>query len=149
MALFPHESVPDLLLPVSLRWDASMTLELSTVTFDCVNPRRLAEFWSEALDFKIVKDYSNFVLVAHSAEGGKGLAFQRVPNADTVKSKNKIHLDLRAVDRGFEVKRLVGLGASEIDEHSTPGLDWTVLTDPEGNVFCVGEATSKITESSA
>jgi hypothetical protein len=23
-------------------------------------------------------------------------------------------------------------------EHSAPGLWWTVLTDPEGNEFCVG-----------
>jgi predicted enzyme related to lactoylglutathione lyase len=25
-----------------------------------------------------------------------------------------------------------------IEEHRVPGIVWTVLTDPEGNEFCVG-----------
>ncbi len=39
------------------------------------------------------------------------------------------------------MKRLVELGAKEVAEHSgRPGLAWTVLTDPEGNEFCVSGA---------
>jgi predicted enzyme related to lactoylglutathione lyase len=32
----------------------------------------------------------------------------------------------------------VSLDATEVGEHEVPGLSWTVLTDPEGNQFCVG-----------
>jgi predicted enzyme related to lactoylglutathione lyase len=44
-----------------------------------------------------------------------------------------------ADDRESEVKRLVGLGATVLDEQEVPGLRWTVLADPEGNEFCVGD----------
>ena len=36
------------------------------------------------------------------------------------------------------VARLRDLGAIERETHSVPGLTWTVLADPEGNLFCVG-----------
>jgi hypothetical protein len=35
--------------------------------------------------------------------------------------------------------RLVGLGATVPGEHEVPGLRWTVLADPEGSEFCLGE----------
>ena len=31
------------------------------------------------------------------------------------------------------------LGATVVDEQKVPGLSWTVLADPAGNVFCVGQ----------
>jgi hypothetical protein len=68
-------------------------------------------------------------------EGGTTLGFQRVPEPHV--GKNMVHLDLGASDRAAEAKRLRDLGAVEVEEHSMPGLDWTVLTDPEGTVFCV------------
>jgi hypothetical protein len=37
------------------------------------------------------------------------------------------------------VPRLVGLGATFVGEHQVPGFAWTVLADPEGNEFCIGE----------
>ena len=36
------------------------------------------------------------------------------------------------------VARLVSLGATQVGEHTVPGLSWTVLQDPVGNEFCVG-----------
>jgi predicted enzyme related to lactoylglutathione lyase len=51
--------------------------------------------------------------------------------------KNRVHVDFHADDREVEVRRLVGLGATVLDEQEVPGLRWTVLADPEGNEFCV------------
>jgi hypothetical protein len=48
--------------------------------------------------------------------------------------------DLRpaAGTRDDEVARLLGLGATEIDDRREEnGAGWRVLTDPEGNEFCV------------
>lgn len=59
-----------------------------------------------------------------------------LPEART--GKNPIHLDLTTTDRVGEVRRIVALGAREHEEHTVPGLTWTVLSDPEGNKFCVG-----------
>lgn len=48
-------------------------------------------------------------------------------------TKNRLHIDLRAGDRVAEVARLVKLGASIFATFD----EWTALTDPEGNEFCV------------
>jgi predicted enzyme related to lactoylglutathione lyase len=55
--------------------------------------------------------------------------------------KNRVHVDFTTEDREAEVARLVELGATvSYDQVGVvPGLDWTTLADPEGNVFCVGE----------
>jgi predicted enzyme related to lactoylglutathione lyase len=50
-----------------------------------------------------------------------------------------VHIDLAGGHLAEEVARLVELGASVIDEHEMPWLRWSVLSDPEGNEFCVGE----------
>jgi hypothetical protein len=56
--------------------------------------------------------------------------------------KNRIHFDLRpaAGTRQQEVARVVGLGATQLDDRSDehgPGIGWVVLADPEGNEFCI------------
>jgi hypothetical protein len=65
-----------------------------------------------------------------------------VPKGKTV--KNRLHVCLRPQGhRDAEVQRLIGLGATLVDDRRRPdGLGWAVLADPEGNEFCVlrGEA---------
>jgi hypothetical protein len=68
---------------------------------------------------------------------GRRLLFQRVPEPKTV--KNRLHLDLHAGPerRAAEVARLEGLGARVVREVKEPGGQWLVMTDPEGNEFCL------------
>ncbi|MGI8723263.1 MAG: VOC family protein [Geodermatophilaceae bacterium] len=64
--------------------------------------------------------------------------FIKVPERKT--AKNRMHLDLRmekSVPRSLEVARLVDLGATHIADKDEWGHSWAVLTDPEGNEFCV------------
>jgi Glyoxalase-like domain len=79
---------------------------------------------------------------------GPRLYFQRVPEGKT--AKNRVHLDVRAA-RGLtgeqrmaaleaECTHLVSLGATRIARHDpAPPLQGghIVLTDPEGNEFCL------------
>ncbi|HEV7977197.1 VOC family protein [Amycolatopsis sp.] len=113
-----------------------MALELGMVTVDCADPKQLAGFWTKALGVEVEVDYEEYLILTPAKEGGTKLAFQRVPEERA--GKNRLHLDFVTEDRAGEVKRLVELGASELDTHEMPGLTWTILTDPEGNVFCVG-----------
>jgi catechol 2,3-dioxygenase-like lactoylglutathione lyase family enzyme len=110
------------------------------VTIDCADPQQLAAFWSEALGVSIQGDYGNFVFLERPDDGGPVLGLQRVPEPRS--GKNRVHVDLSGGSRATEVPRLVGLGATVVGEHEMPGLVWTVLADPEGNEFCVGEHTS-------
>jgi predicted enzyme related to lactoylglutathione lyase len=107
------------------------------VTIDCAEPQQLGRFWSEALGVSIQGDYGDFVFLSRPADSGPVLGLQRVPEPRS--GKNRIHVDLSGGSRTAEVPRLVELGAMVVAEHEMPGLAWTVLTDPEGNEFCVGE----------
>ncbi|MEU5114839.1 VOC family protein [Streptomyces longwoodensis] len=68
---------------------------------------------------------------------GRRLLFQRVPEAKT--TKNRLHLDLHVGGerRAGEVERLTALGARVEREVKEPSGQWVVMTDPEGNEFCV------------
>lgn len=66
------------------------------------------------------------------------LLFLKVPEDKTV--KNRMHICLRPTDRhrDEEVERIVGLGAKVYEDlREGPDKGWVVLTDPEGNEFCV------------
>jgi predicted enzyme related to lactoylglutathione lyase len=105
------------------------------VTIDREDPQRLAAFSSEAAGYSVADDFGAFiVLVPHDA-GGIALGLQRVPEQRA--GKNRVHIDWHSEDRPAEVERLVKLGATVVDEQRVPGLIWNVLSDPEGNEFCV------------
>jgi predicted enzyme related to lactoylglutathione lyase len=113
-----------------------MALRANQVTIDCADPRALAGFWTRALDYTVIADYDWYLVLRPATPPGFTLGLQRVPAPRT--GKNTVHVDLHADDRETEVARLTGLGAKIVDEHHIPGYAWSVLSDPEGNVFCVG-----------
>lgn len=106
------------------------------VTIDCEDPQRLGAFWSAVLGLPVETDLGDYIYLARPAGGGIVVSLQKVPEPRV--GKNRVHLDLNG-SRATEVPRLVALGASVLEEHIVPGTAWTVLADPEGNVFCVGE----------
>lgn len=115
-----------------------MNLDMGGITIDCADPRALAEFWTKALDLEIVFDAEGFFVQLRSRANPAQpyLGLQKV--AEDKVGKNRVHLDFATEDRLAEVERLVALGATKGEEHTVPGLTWTVLQDPAGNEFCVG-----------
>jgi hypothetical protein len=68
---------------------------------------------------------------------GRRLLFNRVP--EPKKEKNRLHVDIHT-DQGQReatVARLQEHGATLVRHVKEPGGEWSVLTDPEGNEFCV------------
>jgi predicted enzyme related to lactoylglutathione lyase len=113
-------------------------MHLVMTTIDCAEPRELARFWTAALRTEIAHDADgDFVMLAPWGGGSVSMGLQRVP--EELAGKNRIHLDMHTDDRAAEVARLVGLGATVVGEQSVPWVAWTVLADPAGNVFCVGQ----------
>lgn len=115
-----------------------MNLNLGMVTIDCAAPRALAEFWTKALDLEIVEDFAGFYLVMRPPGDAPATAIALQKVDEPKGGKNRVHLDLVTDDRAAEVARLVALGATQVDEQSAAGMEWTVLQDPAGNEFCVG-----------
>jgi hypothetical protein len=70
-------------------------------------------------------------------DGDPTWLFARVPERKT--AKNRMHVDLAAVDQEAEVARLVELGAKRVTDMDEWGYQWTVMQDPEGNEFCVAQ----------
>jgi hypothetical protein len=54
-----------------------------------------------------------------------------------VTARDQMHLDLYTDDQAGEVARLKELGAREVRHVREPDDDYVVMTDPEGNEFCV------------
>ncbi|MBO8193013.1 VOC family protein [Streptomyces oryzae] len=110
---------------------------VAAVVVDCADPRAMARFWDEAIDWTL-HEVTDDRAVLRSADGvGPYLEFLRTPDVKT--GWNRIHLDLRPYpgdDKEAEVDRLRALGATDLDI-GQGDVPWTVLSDPEGNEFCV------------
>lgn len=111
------------------------------VVLDCMDLDVVADFWTLALDYERAgRVYEPYLSLLPKSGHGAELLLQRVPEGKSGKSgKNRLHLDLRTQDLTAEVLRLTGLGATVLTD--TPmnegGWMWHVLSDPEGNEFCV------------
>ena len=102
---------------------------------------RQATFWEAALDYVRRKgDDDDFALLRPRDGVGPNLSLDQVRSKLQVPPR--IHLDLYTDDQEGEVKRLIGLGATEIHwDKRPPDADYIILADPEGNRFCVVDTT--------
>jgi catechol-2,3-dioxygenase len=98
---------------------------------------RQREFWAAALDYVPREETSDdFALLSPRDGVGPNLSLDQVRS--TVQVPPRIHLDLYAEDQAAEVRRLIGLGATEVHwDKRPPDADYIILADPEGNRFCV------------
>jgi predicted enzyme related to lactoylglutathione lyase len=106
------------------------------VTFDCADPRRLAEFWSKATGYRIEQQSEDMATLSPGEGGQPKLLFMNVPEPRTV--KNRVHLDVGVSDIEAEAARLIEFGATRGELHREDGFVWAVMADPEGNEFCIG-----------
>jgi catechol 2,3-dioxygenase-like lactoylglutathione lyase family enzyme len=126
-----------------------MTSRLTEIVVDCGDPTALAAFWCGVLGYHVVRtepdqieigpwerEPSDLAEQARSAPLAPTLVFVAVPEEKA--GKNRLHLDVRPVDRSHEdeVDRIVGLGGRPADV-GQGAVPWAVLADPEGNEFCV------------
>ena len=129
-----------------------MTAFVSHTSIDCANAYRLSAWWEQVLGYVQDADDPNEPgdeeCLIYSASTGHRLLFIEVPEPKSV--KNRIHFDLRPVEgtRDQELERLFSLGATQFEDLRRPdGTGWVVLTDPEGNEFCLlrseGEVASQ------
>jgi predicted enzyme related to lactoylglutathione lyase len=110
------------------------------IQVDCPDPERLAAFWGQVLNVKIVArlgDPPQFVNLASAEPGAPQVCFQRVPEPKSV--KNRLHLDLHVEDVDVASARVEGLGGRRRDDHDfhEHGYSWRRMADPEGNEFCL------------
>ncbi|MEV5839025.1 VOC family protein [Nocardia sp. NPDC052112] len=128
-----------------------MSTRLACVIFDADRPRLVADFWAELLDWAVTIDRTDEVDVAAPDPDGLELALTFRSATRAKDGKNRMHLDLasRSLDhQRVQVDRALALGARHVDigQGTVP---WVVLTDPEGNEFCVLEPREEYVDTGA
>jgi predicted enzyme related to lactoylglutathione lyase len=113
---------------------------IHNITFDCADARAQARFWSAvtggtAQERDATPGHVEYVVLPLS-DGMPRLYFQTVPEQKRV--KNRVHLDVspEGDDKQAEQARLLGLGAA-VAADQPADVGWIVMTDPEGNEFCL------------
>jgi len=112
-----------------------MAVSLYQIAIDTHDAPALARFWTRVLDWKILYEDPEEIVIGADETAMPGIVFLTVPEGKTV--KNRLHLDLAPDDQAAEVERIIGLGARRVDIGQGDDVTWGVLADPEGNEFCV------------
>jgi predicted enzyme related to lactoylglutathione lyase len=114
-----------------------MPIRLHHIVIDTHDLPRLARFWTQALGWRILSEREREIVIGTDDGAPVGMCFMPVSAPKAV--KNRVHLDLTtsAGDRDQEIERLLALGARRVDVGQAGTESWTVLSDPEGNEFCV------------
>lgn len=117
-----------------------MVSRITELVIDCVDPERLAQFWSDVLGYvELARDESGIEIGPPGGFGGLQPTIILSPSSDPRRGKLRLHIDVNPVDRDqdAELERLLALGARPADVGQTGGESWHVLADPEGNEFCL------------
>lgn len=111
-------------------------MRIGSVVIDCADFDAMARFWQAALRYEPREaPEDGWVVLRDPAGSGVNVSLQRVKEPRA--GKNRLHFDLYTEDPEAEVERLLALGATRHPRTVEPGEDFTVLTDPDGNLFCV------------
>lgn len=111
-------------------------VRVGSIVTDCVEFEKTMAFWREALHY-VPRDprERGWVVLRDPEARGPNLSFNKV--SKKTPGRNNLHLDLYSQDREGEVGRLLKLGAKRHRQQYSPGDDFRVLEDPDGNLFCV------------
>ena len=114
-----------------------MPSRIAAIAIDAAQPRLVADFWCDVLGWRILEEEDGVISIAPPDGSWPTIDVVPVPEAKTV--KNRLHLDLRAdgVTTSDELERLLSLGARPTDVGQGDDVTWVVLSDPEGNEFCL------------
>lgn len=112
-----------------------MTVSLYHLTVQAHDASALARFWCRVLDWQVLVEDEEEVVIGRDASTLPGMCFLPVAREKT--GQNRLHIDLTPDDRDAEVERILALGARRADVGQGADATWVVLADPEGNEFCV------------
>jgi predicted enzyme related to lactoylglutathione lyase len=108
---------------------------IGSVVWGVRDIERAVAFWGAALDYEL-KRPADIDWAMLAPRQGEGIQLSlKLTNSD---APRRHHLDLFTDDQEGEVVRLLALGATRVDDWEYEhGADYVVLTDPDGNTFCL------------
>ena len=120
-------------------------LRLGTVVLGADDVARAVTFWAGVFGYEVVtfpESDDGFTILVPPEPHGTRIAVHR--SITPVQERPRVHLDLvveSAAEQASEVDRLVGLGATRVAWEYPSDPDFVVLADPEGNRFCIVDAS--------
>ena len=117
-----------------------MPLTPSTLTIDCHDPDRMAEFYAGLLGWERAATDRGAPALVGPSDVGFGLRFAHAPYEKW--GPNQMHPDLLSTSPEHQaevVERALSLGAQHLDIGQGPEAENVVLADPEGNLVDVLE----------
>ena len=111
------------------------TLRPRNIVFTTSDPGRLSEFWASLTGYEPRPLFGEYVGLRDPSGRGPHLTFQRVDEAET--APGRCHIDFYADDPDDVAERALQLGGDFVRRVSEGDIRWVVLTDPDGNEFCV------------
>jgi predicted enzyme related to lactoylglutathione lyase len=116
-------------------------ITVGSIVIRVADLERMTAFWSAALDYvPREEDDDDFALLRPRSGVGPNISLDQ--HGSELAIPPRIHLDLYAADQAAEVARLTQLGATEVHWDRRPAdADYVILADPEGNRFCVVDAS--------
>lgn len=118
------------------------TARLAMITLDCADPREMAAFWGELLDWKVAHVQDEYAMLSgpeHALGFGQVEDYQP-PAWPNPHGSKQFHFDLAVEDIAAAEARCVELGATVPEDQ--PGETWRVLLDPAGHPFCLTNAAN-------
>jgi predicted enzyme related to lactoylglutathione lyase len=108
----------------------------SGVTFDCLDPERVARFWAALLGREPGPSQDGWVYLGDRGDAHPRLVFQPVPEPKS--GKARIHLDVTVEDIDEAIAVVTTLGGRFTGErHVYDEGVVVVMADPEDHEFCL------------
>ncbi len=115
-------------------------LRIGSIVLGVDDVLRATTFWGAAIGYVPLRPPSDDTWIILVPADGIGSQLALAKSEAPAQARPRIHLDLYAIDQKAEIKRLLELGAREVEWDSyPPDADFVVLEDPDGNRFCVIE----------
>lgn len=115
--------------------EMAAVLRPGNIVFNTQEPERLSEFWAALTGYEPRALFGTNVGLRDSFGRGPHLTFQQCDANDPVDGNR--HVDFYADDPDDVAERALQLGGDFVQRVSEGEDRWVVLTDPDGNEFCV------------
>ncbi len=113
-----------------------MSSVLEAIVFDAQDLARVTHFWAAVLQREVIEDSRGTLLPGTDTQAGVRFS----PGTMNTRDGRRLHLHLTSTsldDQNHTVATALRLGARHIDVGQLPDEGHIVLTDPDGNEFCV------------
>jgi predicted enzyme related to lactoylglutathione lyase len=110
-------------------------LRPGNVVFSTSDPEKLCEFWAALTGYEPRALFGEYLGLRDPSGRGPNLTFQ--PSDVDDLGSGRCHVNFYADDPDGVAERALQLGGDFVRRVSEGDIRWVVLTDPDGNEFCV------------